>query len=164
MTACQETRIRGRRFLISETLGCFDFVWERLRNTGKRKKGKRTCREHASGFHGHFYLRKAESRSNEFIFLSRITKMRRILWEREISKFCIILLCCPFDLSVCLPAEQPIRYTLSTGDVKTRDTGTPFNFEQNRVSIYIYFNIDIHYIYLTMINDSLDAFLRHVGT
>ncbi|XP_003697009.1 uncharacterized protein LOC100870040 [Apis florea] len=58
--------------------------------------------------------------------------MRRILGEREISTFCILLLFCPFDLSVCLPAEQPIRYTLNTGNVETRDTGTPFNFEQNR--------------------------------
>lgn len=75
--------------------------------------------------------------SNEFIFLPRNTKMRRIVWGREISRFCILLFCCPFDLYVCLPAEQPIRYTLSTGDIKTRDTGTrtPFNFEERNRAV-----------------------------
>lgn len=103
----------------------------------KEKKKRKRVASTLPGFTLTFYLREAE-----FIAIGRvhfpfcrITKMRRILGEREISTFCILLLFCPFDLSVCLPAEQPIRYTLNTGNVETRDTGTPFNFEQNRVSI-----------------------------
>lgn len=132
---------RINSFLEQSSRCCFDFVRRvntpispikkhRKKEKGKKKE-KKTCRERTSGIHADFLFKKGRA---HFPFC-RIIKMRRILGEREISTFCILLLFCPFDLSVCLPAEQPIRYTLNTGDVKTRDTGTPFNFEQNRVSI-----------------------------
>ncbi|XP_060817066.1 uncharacterized protein LOC132907720 [Bombus pascuorum] len=43
------------------------------------------------------------------------------LEKRRTLRFCIFILVCRLDLSIGLPAEQPTRFTLNTGDTNSRN-------------------------------------------
>ncbi|KAK1131092.1 hypothetical protein K0M31_017389 [Melipona bicolor] len=56
--------------------------------------------------------------------------MRRIVGERRMLRFCILMVVCQFDSTIGVPAEQPTRFTLNTGD--TKNVATAFNYASDQ--------------------------------
>ncbi|KAK9297072.1 hypothetical protein QLX08_009092 [Tetragonisca angustula] len=54
--------------------------------------------------------------------------MRRVVGERRMLRFCILMVVCRFDSTIGIPAEQPTRFTLNTGDPSTKNVATTFNY------------------------------------
>ncbi|XP_043527877.1 uncharacterized protein LOC122538134 isoform X2 [Frieseomelitta varia] len=67
------------------------------------------------------------SYTEEEIFLCGVT-MRRIVGERRMLRFCILMVVCRFDSTIGIPAEQPTRFTLNTGDPSTKNVAATFNY------------------------------------
>lgn len=72
--------------------------------------------------------------------------MWRSLEKQRTLRFCILILVCRFDLSIGLPAEQPTRFTLNTGDTNSRNVAARVvsNYAPGEVSSFIVFLKEFH--------------------
>lgn len=57
-----------------------------------------------------------------------------VLGTKGILRIGVLIVAFSFDSSVALPAEQPTRFTLSTGDETSKDVASTTRFDQGRVS------------------------------